>query len=240
MARSGSGLGGDLVSLLRPGPEIAAAGRWGPPDPQDDAGSGRGGDGTDQSGAGGHGAGQRVAGGQYRRRAVPMPLALWSCWPEASPPRCRFSCCFWSVRPWPASWPRGRSSSAGWSWWPGWWGGGGGARPADAHPVVGGDPRPSGRALLAPLAPDLRGDAFPDHGAGGALVLGFSVANWTMDVFVLIGAFGLLGLPIPWRAGVVRLRRRSGGRQSGSGTGGSGLRGRRNDRRLRPGRRRVG
>jgi len=31
-------------------------------------------------------------------------------------------------------------------------------------------------------------------------VLGFSVANWTMDVFVLIGAFGLLGLPIPWRA----------------------------------------
>jgi putative heme transporter len=35
---------------------------------------------------------------------------------------------------------------------------------------------------------------------GGALVLGFSVANWTMDVFVLIGAFGLLGLPIPWRA----------------------------------------
>jgi uncharacterized protein (TIRG00374 family) len=35
---------------------------------------------------------------------------------------------------------------------------------------------------------------------GGAFVLGFSVANWTMDVFVLIGAFGLLGLPIPWRA----------------------------------------
>lgn len=35
---------------------------------------------------------------------------------------------------------------------------------------------------------------------GGVFVLGFSVANWAMDVFVLIGAFGLLGLPIPWRA----------------------------------------
>ncbi|MGH9018192.1 MAG: lysylphosphatidylglycerol synthase transmembrane domain-containing protein, partial [Acidimicrobiales bacterium] len=35
---------------------------------------------------------------------------------------------------------------------------------------------------------------------GGAYVLGFSVANWAMDVFVLIGAFGLLGLPVPWRA----------------------------------------
>jgi uncharacterized membrane protein YbhN (UPF0104 family) len=35
---------------------------------------------------------------------------------------------------------------------------------------------------------------------GGVFVLGFSLANWAMDVFVLIGAFGLLGLPIPWRA----------------------------------------
>ncbi len=35
---------------------------------------------------------------------------------------------------------------------------------------------------------------------GGAFVLAFSVANWAMDVFVLIGAFGLLGLPVPWRA----------------------------------------
>jgi uncharacterized membrane protein YbhN (UPF0104 family) len=35
---------------------------------------------------------------------------------------------------------------------------------------------------------------------GGVFVLGFSVANWAMDVFVLIGAFGLLGLPVPWRA----------------------------------------
>ena len=32
----------------------------------------------------------------------------------------------------------------------------------------------------------------------GAAVLGLSLANWAMDVFVLIGAFGLLGLPIPW------------------------------------------
>ncbi len=35
---------------------------------------------------------------------------------------------------------------------------------------------------------------------GGVFVLVFSVANWAMDVFVLIGAFGLLGLPVPWRA----------------------------------------
>lgn len=35
---------------------------------------------------------------------------------------------------------------------------------------------------------------------GGLAVLGLSVANWAMDVFVLIGAFGLLGLPVPWRA----------------------------------------
>jgi uncharacterized protein (TIRG00374 family) len=35
---------------------------------------------------------------------------------------------------------------------------------------------------------------------GGAFVLIFSIANWAMDVFVLIGAFGLLGLPVPWRA----------------------------------------
>ncbi|HUY61902.1 MAG TPA: lysylphosphatidylglycerol synthase transmembrane domain-containing protein [Candidatus Dormibacteraeota bacterium] len=36
-----------------------------------------------------------------------------------------------------------------------------------------------------------------DVGAG-ATVMGLSIANWAMDVFVLIGAFGLLGLPIPW------------------------------------------
>lgn len=35
---------------------------------------------------------------------------------------------------------------------------------------------------------------------GGALVLGLSLANWVLDVFVLVGSFGLLGLPIPWRA----------------------------------------
>jgi putative heme transporter len=31
-------------------------------------------------------------------------------------------------------------------------------------------------------------------------VLVLSVANWSLDVFVLIAAFGLLGLSIPWRA----------------------------------------
>lgn len=34
----------------------------------------------------------------------------------------------------------------------------------------------------------------------GTAVLALSLANWAMDVFVLVGAFGLLGLPIPWRA----------------------------------------
>ncbi|MGH8995645.1 MAG: lysylphosphatidylglycerol synthase transmembrane domain-containing protein [Acidimicrobiales bacterium] len=36
--------------------------------------------------------------------------------------------------------------------------------------------------------------------SGGGQVLALSLANWTLDVFVLIAAFGLLGLPIPWRA----------------------------------------
>jgi uncharacterized protein (TIRG00374 family) len=36
--------------------------------------------------------------------------------------------------------------------------------------------------------------------AGGSEVLGLSLANWALDVFVLVAAFGLLGLPIPWRA----------------------------------------
>jgi hypothetical protein len=36
--------------------------------------------------------------------------------------------------------------------------------------------------------------------SGGAQVLGLSLANWSLDIFVLVGAFGLLGLPIPWRA----------------------------------------
>ena len=35
---------------------------------------------------------------------------------------------------------------------------------------------------------------------GGSLVLAISLANWAMDVFVLVAAFGVLGLPIPWRA----------------------------------------
>jgi putative heme transporter len=36
--------------------------------------------------------------------------------------------------------------------------------------------------------------------AGGSQVLGLSLANWALDVFVLIAAFGLLDLPIPWHA----------------------------------------
>jgi len=36
--------------------------------------------------------------------------------------------------------------------------------------------------------------------AGGAEVLGLSLCNWALDVVVLVAAFGLLDLPIPWRA----------------------------------------
>lgn len=41
---------------------------------------------------------------------------------------------------------------------------------------------------------------FRTRRSGGAQVLGLSLANWSLDIFVLVGAFGLLGLPIPWRA----------------------------------------
>ncbi len=36
--------------------------------------------------------------------------------------------------------------------------------------------------------------------AVGVHVLGLSIANWAMDVFVLVAAFGFLGLRIPWSA----------------------------------------
>lgn len=35
---------------------------------------------------------------------------------------------------------------------------------------------------------------------GGVQVISLSLANWLLDVFVLISAFGLLGLSIPWRS----------------------------------------
>jgi len=36
--------------------------------------------------------------------------------------------------------------------------------------------------------------------SGGIEVLALSLANWSLDVVVLIGSFGLLGLSVPWRA----------------------------------------
>ena len=42
--------------------------------------------------------------------------------------------------------------------------------------------------------------AFRARLSGGAEVLVLSLANWALDVFVLVAAFGLLGLGIPWRS----------------------------------------
>jgi uncharacterized protein (TIRG00374 family) len=36
--------------------------------------------------------------------------------------------------------------------------------------------------------------------AGGTRILALSLANWGLDVAVLVAAFPLLGLPVPWRA----------------------------------------
>ena len=179
--------------------------------------------------------------GQYRRRAVPMPLALWSVLAGGFAATVSILLLLLvgaAVAGFLAVW---EMSPVRWSCWPGWWGWW--RRCTICRRSPGGWRRcalDGGCASCAVWPTRHRGDAFPDHGARRSFVLGFSVANWTMDVFVLIGAFGLLGLPIPLAGRPVRLRRRSGGRQSGSGTGGSGLRGGGNDRRLRSGRRRVG
>jgi putative heme transporter len=42
--------------------------------------------------------------------------------------------------------------------------------------------------------------SFRAHMGGGAQVLALSLANWGLDVVVLVTAFGLLGLGIPWRS----------------------------------------
>ena len=61
--------------------------------------------------------------GQYRRRAVPMPLALWSVLAGGFAATVSILLLLLvgaAVAGFLAT--SGRSSSAGWSWWPGWWG----------------------------------------------------------------------------------------------------------------------
>lgn len=61
--------------------------------------------------------------------------------------------------------------------------------------------RAPGLRLMHRLARNTAGlTKFRTRLTGGLHVLGLSLANWVMDVFVLISAFGLLGLPIPWRS----------------------------------------
>ena len=38
------------------------------------------------------------------------------------------------------------------------------------------------------------------HSGAGPRSCRLSLANWSLDIVVLISSFGLLGLPIPWRA----------------------------------------
>lgn len=58
-----------------------------------------------------------------------------------------------------------------------------------------------GLRLVQRLAQSTAGlTRFRTRFTGGIHVLGVSLANWVLDIFVLISAFGLLGLPIPWRS----------------------------------------
>ena len=57
------------------------------------------------------------------------------------------------------------------------------------------------RPRVARVAASVRGaSAFHPSPGSGAEILLLSLANWSLDVVVLISSFGLLGLPIPWRA----------------------------------------
>jgi uncharacterized membrane protein YbhN (UPF0104 family) len=57
------------------------------------------------------------------------------------------------------------------------------------------------RPKVARVVASIRGaSAFHPSPGMGAEILSLSLANWSLDVIVLIGSFGLLGVPIPWRA----------------------------------------
>jgi len=111
-----------------------------------------------------------VAGcGQYRRRAVPMPLALWSVLAGGFAATVSILLLLLVGARWPGSWPMGKSSPVRWSWWPEWW------RVAAVHhlPTLTRwleDIRARrGVHLLRRLARKTSGVMrFPDHGAGGA------------------------------------------------------------------------
>lgn len=139
---------------------------------------------------------------QYRRRGVPMPLALWAV--LAGGFSATVSVLFLLA------------VGAGVAGLLPWWAllvclvalaGGSAVVVASSHRLAGvtrwleGHARWPGVRIverLARRATNVLG--FRATVRGGTAVLVLSVANWAMDVFVVIGAFGLLGLGIPWRA----------------------------------------
>lgn len=65
----------------------------------------------------------------------------------------------------------------------------------DAHETI------RARPLVRRILESIRGAAtFRTTIGSGSEILALSLANWSLDVVVLIGSFGLLGLHIPWGA----------------------------------------
>jgi hypothetical protein len=64
-----------------------------------------------------------------------------------------------------------------------------------------GDDPSTRRPLLVRVLGSIRGAAtFRTSFGSGTEIMSLSLANWSLDVVVLVSSFGLLGLPLPWRA----------------------------------------